>query len=173
MGVTDADLGPESPDAAHPLDLSPRQVTTVTPVGARRKKRKWAAGVVLAFVLAAIALILFEGLSNASVYFCNANEVGKRAECSTTKRFRLQGTVDAGSIQKDNGDVKAFTVSYDGATIPVRYSGDPGGIFKENIPVVIEGRMGPDGTFLGDRILVKHTEQYREANPDRVKDYSG
>ena len=38
------------------------------------------------------------------------------------------------------------------------------------MPVVVEGRMGTDGIFAGDRVLVKHTEQYRAANPDRVPD---
>ena len=35
------------------------------------------------------------------------------------------------------------------------------------IPAVVEGRM-QGTTFAGDRILVKHTEQYIEENPDRV-----
>jgi cytochrome c-type biogenesis protein CcmE len=30
--------------------------------------------------------------------------------------------------------------------------------------------MGTDGTFAGDRVLVKHTEQYRAENPGRVPD---
>ena len=113
--------------------------------------------------------MLFQGLSNATVYFCNADEVGHRADCSPDKRFRLQGTVDAGSVQA--GPPFHFTVTYNRATVPVTYQGEPGGIFKEGIPVVVEGRMQPDGTFAGDRILVKHTEQYRAKNPDHVEGY--
>ena len=60
-----------------------------------------------------------------------------------------------------------FTVTYNGATIPVTYQGEPGGIFQEGIPVVVEGRMTATG-FAGDRVLVKHTEQYIEKNPGRV-----
>jgi cytochrome c-type biogenesis protein CcmE len=150
-------------------DLSPRTLTepTVTPPPARPKRRRWPAALVLALVLIAGAVILFEGLSNATVYFCNANEVGQRADCMPGKRFRVQGTVDTGSVQRDGADT-VFTVSYGGATIPVRYQGEPGGIFKEGLPVVVEGRMGTTGTFAGDRVLVKHTEEYRAKNPDRV-----
>jgi cytochrome c-type biogenesis protein CcmE len=151
------------------MDLSPRTLTEDVPPSARvrPKRRKWPAALVLALVFAAGAVILFEGLSNATVYFCNANEVGQRADCMPGKRFRVQGTVDTGSVRRDGADT-TFTVTYGGATIPVRYDGEPGGIFKEGLPVVVEGRMGTDGTFAGDRVLVKHTEQYRAQNPDRV-----
>ncbi len=180
MGVSDRPddehgLGAESADAAPmaTVDLRPRTSPAGTTVGRARRRRAWLPMAVLAFVLVAGAVILFQGLSNATVYFCNANEVGKKAECSGAKRFRLQGTVDTGSVQRANGEVQAFTVSYGGTTIPVRYQGDPAGIFREGIPVVIEGRMLAGGTFQGDRILVKHTEQYRQQHPDNVKDYQG
>jgi cytochrome c-type biogenesis protein CcmE len=166
--LSDGGTGPESPDAAE-VNLAPRTHTDVTAPRPRRRRR-WGAAVVLAVVLTGGAIVLFQGLSNATVYFCNANEVDQRTDCTADKRFRLQGSVDAGSVEK-SGDVLRFTVSYGGATVPVRYQGDPGGIFAENIPVVVEGRMGDDGTFAGDRILVKHSEQYREEHPDNVKDY--
>ena len=130
-----------------------------------------------------LGVILYQGLANATLYFCNADEVGHRSECTGDKRFRLQGTVDHGSVAED-GATLHFTVSYNGATIPVTYQGEPGGIFQEGIPVVVEGRMQGGGSgdgrevgggegaggavFAGDRILVKHTEQYIEENPDRV-----
>ena len=151
------------------MDLSPRTITEPAPPSASRRprRRKWPAAVVLGLVLVAGAIILFEGLSNATVYFCNANEVGHRSDCMPGKRFRVQGTVDNGSVQHVGADT-AFTISFGGATIPVRYGGEPGGIFKEGIPVVVEGRMGTDGVFAGDRVLVKHTEEYKAQNPDRV-----
>jgi len=157
-----------------------------------KRRRAWAAGVVLALVLAAAGILLYQGLSSATVYFCNADEVGAKAGCDAGGRFRLQGTVDNGSLV-DVGGTLLFTVTYNDSTIPVRYQGEPGGIFREGIPVVIEGRLravtgggGPTtivpggaggegaaagGTameFAGDRILVKHTEQYVEENPGRV-----
>jgi cytochrome c-type biogenesis protein CcmE len=120
----------------------------------------------LALVLAVGAIVLYQGLSSATMFFCNADEIGRKESCSGNGRLRLQGVVDNGSLVEDAG-VLRFTVSYGGATVPVTYRGDPGGIFREGIPVVVEGRMG-DTAFAGDRILVKHTEQYVEENPGRV-----
>ena len=154
------------------MDLSPRTLTEPTAPAPRirpKRRRAWPWAVVLGLVFAAAAIILFQGLSNATLYFCNANEVGQRSDCMPGKRFRVQGTVVESSIVQTAASTD-FTITYGGASIPVHYAGDPGGIFKSGLPVVVEGRMGPDGVFGGDRVLVKHTEQYRAENPDRVPD---
>lgn len=157
-GVTPSAAGPS---AAEPV-LTPRVATP-------RRRRGILPGIVLAVALGAGAVIVFANLSSATMYFCNANEVGTRSECTGDKRFRLQGTVVTGSVQP--GTPLRFAVEYGGTTIPVTYSGRPGGIFKEGIPVVVEGRMLADGSFAGDDMLVKHTEQYRAEHADRTKDY--
>ena len=160
------------------MDLTPRTHTDLgdspgAPASPpARKGRRWLPAALLGALLVAGAVVLFQGLTNATVYFCNADEVGVKGGCEPGSRFRLQGTVVEDSIVRDGSVVEQFLVTYAGAEIPVRYNGEPGGIFRENIPVVVEGQMGTDGTFAGDRVLVKHTEQYREENPNRTEDYS-
>ncbi len=51
--------------------------------------------------------------------------------------------------------------------MPVEYDGEPGGIFKECLPVIVHGRLEGD-TFMGDDIEVKHDSTYEEANADRI-----
>ena len=51
------------------------------------------------------------------------------------------------------------------------HEGDPPELFQPGIPVVLEGRWSGDH-FASDRIMVKHSEQYKAGNPDRVKDYT-
>jgi cytochrome c-type biogenesis protein CcmE len=163
----DADPDAELAQPFEPsLDLSPRTTTDLSapPPSATRRRIGWT--VVLAALLGIAAFVVFQFLSSATLYFCNADEVGVTANCQEGRRFRLQGVVEQGSIETTSGAL-SFAVTYGGATYPVTYQGDPGGIFDEGIPVVVEGRL-VDGTFEGDRILVKHTEQYREENPDRV-----
>jgi cytochrome c-type biogenesis protein CcmE len=150
----------ESADAAA-LDLAPRVRTAKT-------RRTAGVGVVLALLLAAAAFVVFKGLSEATMFFCNADEVGQRDGCRADDgRFRIQGIVDDGSIVRGNGVID-FTLSFGGATVPVHYAGsEPSDLFQAGTPAVVEGRLDGD-TFAGDRILVKHTEEYREKNPDRV-----
>lgn len=149
------------------MDLTPRTVSELDPPVTRSpRRRRVGAGIVLAVVLAGVAVVLFQSLASATFEFCNADQIGVTKGCADGKRVRLQGTVDAGSIQP--GVPLRFTVSYKGATVPVVYGdGEPGGIFREGIPVVVEGRY-ENNVFVGTRIINKHTEQYREANPDRV-----
>jgi len=164
-GVDDS-VGRPSGDAG--IDLSPRAM----PPTRRSGRRRWIPILVLVGVLGAGTVVVVQFLTSAIDYYCNVDEIGVKEGCDPGKRLRVQGTVDEGSVRNE-GTVTAFTISFGGVTVPVRYEGEPGGIFKECIPVVVHGRMDGDattGTFLGDRIEVKHSNEYEAANPDRVDD---
>jgi cytochrome c-type biogenesis protein CcmE len=145
-------------------NLSPRVITT-TP----RRKRKTMPSVVLAVMLVAGAFVVFKFLTASTTFFCNADEIGVKADCAASKHIRLQGTVESGSVNKQ-GSGLTFKVGYNNVIVPVVYGGgDPGGVFCEGVPVVVEG-VYTAGSFQGDRILTKHTENYKAANPNRVRD---
>ncbi len=146
------------------LDLSPRPRAEVA---RRQRRRPWLAMFVLAGVIVAGGVVLTQFLTSAIDYYCNVDEIDVKEGCEAGRRLRIQGVVDEGSV-RDEGTVTAFTVSFGNKTMPVRYDGDPGGIFKECIPVVVHGVLS-EGVFLGDRIEVKHSNEYEAANPDRVK----
>jgi cytochrome c-type biogenesis protein CcmE len=87
----------------------------------------------------------------------------------------VQGNVDEGSVVQAGG-VTTFLMSFNGVELPVRYEGEPGGIFQECVPVVVHGRLNEevaaDGTvtrqFDGDRVEVKHDNEYEAENADRL-----
>lgn len=149
------------------MDLTPRTVAEVEPSSAKRRRR-WAPAVVLALVLAAVAIVLFQFLSSASLYFCNADEVGVKSSCSESRRFRLQGEVGGLDESLRDSGILAFTLSFNDAAVPVRYQGgEPSDLFQAGRAAVVEGKL-EDGTFSADRILVKHDSEYKAENPDRV-----
>jgi cytochrome c-type biogenesis protein CcmE len=148
------------------LDLSPRSSPDDSP--GRRKKRNWLPIGVLALVLIAGGVIVSQFLTSAVDYYCNVDEIGQRAGCNADRRIRLQGTVDEGSVVKV-GSATEFDISFNGVTMPVVYDGEPGGIFKECIPVVVHGVI-VDGSLRGDRVEVKHSEEYVSVNDERVAD---
>jgi len=148
------------------MDLSPRNDETA-PVGApRRRKRNLLPMLVLALVVVAGGVIVTQFLSSAVDYYCNVDEIGVRDGCETDRRIRLQGTVDEGSVSTE-GSATVFTISFNGATVPVNYDGEPGGIFKECIPVVVHGVI-ENGELQGDRVEVKHSDEYVSVNDERV-----
>ncbi len=82
--------------------------------------------------------------------------------------MRIQGTVDEGSVAQVDGATD-FTISFNDATLPVHYDGEPGGIFKECIPVVVHGVI-ESGELQGDRVEVRHSDEYVSVNDERVAD---
>ena len=123
----------------------------------------------LSVVLVAVAFLLFKFLSSATMYFCDADQVGVKSECSGDKRFRLRGAVVEGTVE-NTADGVDFDVALNNKTIHVRHTGSPPQLFREGIQVVVEGKLVADApaTFASDNLLVKHGEEYREKNPGRV-----
>jgi cytochrome c-type biogenesis protein CcmE len=118
-------------------------------------------GIVLALVLGASAFLLVKGLGDSVTYFKNADEAVAARDDLGTKRFRVQGTVVDGSVEQV-GTLVEFDIEFHCEVLHVQHDGDPPELFKPGIPVVLEGAFlkGSD-TFDSDRILVKHTSEYR------------
>jgi cytochrome c-type biogenesis protein CcmE len=124
-------------------------------------------GIVIALVCGAIAFLLVQGLGNATTYFRNADEALADRDDLGTSRFRLQGTVV--DVARSQGAATVFDVEYHCATVAVRHEGDPPELFRKGVPVVLEGHFakGSD-VFESDRIMVRHTEEYRTEERDRL-----
>lgn len=146
------------------MDLSPREAVPSAP-RVRRGKR-WPAIAVLVVVLIGGGVVLTKFLTSSIDYYCNVDELGTKDGCDAGRRLRVQGNVEEGSVESADG-VTTFLVSFNGVEMPVRYEGEPGGIFQECIPVVVHGRL-TDGVFEGDRVEVKHSNEYTAANKDRL-----
>ncbi len=151
-------------DSADALELSPRSADAVPKPP--RRSRNWAAIGLLAVVLAGMGVIVSKFLTSAVDYYCNVDEMNVRKGCDSDRRLRVQGTVDEGTLRAEDG-ITYFTVSFNNARLPVRYEGDPGGVFEECVPVVVHGSL-KNGTFNGDRVEVKHSNEYEAENKDRL-----
>jgi len=143
------------------LDLTPRQDAP-----APRSRRRWLPFVVLALVLVAGGVIVTQFLRSAVDYYCNVDEIDQRDGCEAGRRLRVQGTVDAGSVATADG-ITTFSITFNDASLPVRYEGQPGGIFEECQPVVVHGELMGQ-RFEGDRVEVKHSNEYEAQNADRI-----
>ena len=147
-------------------DLSPRPSAATPP--SRRTRRKWLPIVVLGLVLVAGSVLVTQFLRSAGDYYCNVDEVGSRGGCEADRRLRIQGVVQAGSVASTAGNT-TFVIGFNGVELPVDYAGEPGGIFKECIPVVVHGEFdAATSVFHGDRVEVKHSNEYVAVNDDRL-----
>jgi cytochrome c-type biogenesis protein CcmE len=148
------------------MDLSPR-TDDVTPPPPRRTGKRWPAIAVLVLVLVGGVVVVTQFLSSAIDYYCNVDEVGTKSGCEAGRRLRVQGNVEEGSVTQD-GNATVFMITFNGDEMEVRYDGDPGGVFQECIPVVVHGRLNEQNVFEGDRVEVKHSNEYQAKNSDRL-----
>jgi cytochrome c-type biogenesis protein CcmE len=154
------DLGEESSDSE---ELAPGAVL-VRPRGRLGSRRRQ----IIAFgiIAAALGVLIFRGLGNATVFFKTADEaVAQRAKLGN-QRFRIEGTVQPG-VQQVGQDVD-FAIANNGVTVAVVHTGGAPQLFKPGIPVVLEGHFAADGHFASDLIMVKHTSSYDAKHPERV-----
>jgi len=127
--------------------------------------RRWGYALAGIAVLIVAGYMIFQALATSLVYFILPNEHASDADQYAGRRIRLGGIVAVGSMDFDERDLQlTFDVTDGLATYPVRHTGAPPELFRENTGVVIEGRFEND-VFLSDNVLVKHSEVY-EAEPD-------
>jgi cytochrome c-type biogenesis protein CcmE len=143
-------------------------VATRTRSGPRRRRRRWMPLAVLGVVLVVLGVLVFKGLSDATLYFRNADEAVAQRESLGTKRFRLQGTVAGRPTEADG--VVSFAVAFNGASVDVRHVGSPPELFRPGIPVVLEGHWDQSGAvFDSDRIMIKHDATYESEDDYRQR----
>lgn len=127
-------------------------------------------GIVIAVICGAVAFLAIKGLDGATTFYRDADDAVANRDELGDSRFRLQGVVQPDSIERDGADIR-FVVEYGCVTVPVLHEGPrPNGLFKEGIPVVIEGAFvpGTDRDFRSDRIIVRHTEEYRTEESEQA-----
>lgn len=123
--------------------------------------------VAVAVVAAGLGFLVFRGLGDATMYFRTADEaVAQRAELGE-RRFRLEGRVVPGSVATRTGGIE-FRIESAGVPVTVLHEGDPPELFQDGIPVVLEGHFAGD-VYQSDRIMVRHTSEYRKEHPERVE----
>ena len=126
---------------------------------ARRRALSLRLLVVVGAVAAALALLGVSGLADTLVYYRTPTEVLAELPAED-ERLRLGGLVQAGSLDRVGAEAR-FTVTDGVASVPVVYVGALPAVFAEGQGAVVEGRLRADGVFVGDLVLVKHSNEYQ------------
>ncbi len=125
----------------------------------RRSRKFLLGGAVIVLVLAGLVLT---GIRQSVVYFVTPSELRAATGRTAGKAYRLGGMVVQGSLQKDPTTLRYDFLLTDGkATLPVHFRGVPPDLFTEGRGAVVEGTLGPDGTFQASTIMAKHSEEYK------------
>jgi cytochrome c-type biogenesis protein CcmE len=133
----------------------------------RRRGRFIAGGLV---IVAAIAYLIWAGVSQSVVYFVTPSEL--LAAPVASKTYRLGGLVMPGTLKWDPKSLDlSFTLSDGRASVPVRHKGAPPDLFAEGRGAVVEGSWTGDGYFKASLILAKHSEEYKAPHDGAAPGY--
>ena len=117
-----------------------------------------------ALVVGSVGYLMATGIKDTGVYFLTPTELATRV--SEDPSFynvgvKMGARVVTGTIQRD---VASQTITFratDGQqTYPVVYRGLAPDTFTDDVDVVVEGRLMPDGTFRATTLLAKCGSRY-------------
>ena len=111
---------------------------------------------------AALGFIAFGNMGENLVYFWEPTQLVEAGDDAFGATIRLGGLVEEGSVQwnADTLDLR-FRVTDGDHSVAAHAASAPPQMFREGIGVVAEGTLGPDGVFECDRVMVKHSNEYR------------
>lgn len=106
------------------------------------------------------------GLKGSLVYYLTVSEYLAPGRASDLgDNYRINGNVVDGSIARTPGRLGARFLMTDGQKqLPVVYAKETPDTFVDGSEVVVEGSMGPDGTFIATTLLAKCPSKYEAQN---------
>src|SRR5947209_18673354 len=122
-------------------------------------------------ILLALGYLAYTGVQQSKSYYVTIKELRGLGEGAYSKRLRVAGNVQAGSIKRSGTSVNFVLVEND-QVLNVVYNGTepPPDTFKDNPQALSEGSFGRDGVFYAKQIQAKCASKYA---PQQGKPASG
>lgn len=126
-------------------------------------------GVPIVLILCGLAYLAFSGVEESKSYYVTIKEMNEMGDGVYSKRLRVAGNVQPGSIHRQGTHVE-FTLAEQGRTLNVVYSGTeaPPDTFKDNAQALAEGSYGRDGLFHAKQLQAKCASKYGPAQPGQT-----
>lgn len=115
---------------------------------------------------AGLALVAWGNLGHNLVYYWSPGEMLAQGSKAYHATIRLGGIVQKGSLHWDPAQTHldfrvADGMGPDAKSVLVNAHETPPQMFRENIGVVVEGTYDGSGVFQSNRLMVKHSNEYR------------
>ena len=114
-----------------------------------------------ALILVSLAYLAYTGVQESKSYYVTIKELRGMGDGAYTKRLRVAGNVQPGSIRRTGTKVEFILVEQD-LSLPVVYSGTeaPPDTFKDNSQALADGSFGHDGVFHAKQLQAKCASKY-------------
>lgn len=112
-------------------------------------------------ILVALGYLAFTGVQQSKSYYVTVKELRSMGDSAYTRRLRVAGSVQSGSIKRTGSKVE-FVLVEDHQLLDVVYSGTeaPPDTFKDKSQALAEGSFGHDGVFHAKQLQAKCASKY-------------
>jgi cytochrome c-type biogenesis protein CcmE len=117
-----------------------------------------------ALILVSLAYLAYTGVQESKSYYVTIKELQGMGDSAYSKRLRVAGNVQPGSIKR-NGPKVDFVLVENDKLLSVAYSGSepPPDTFKDNAQALADGSYGRDGVFHAKALQAKCASKYAPA----------
>jgi cytochrome c-type biogenesis protein CcmE len=123
-------------------------------------------GAATVVILLLLGYLAYTGVQDSKSYYVTIKELHKMGDGAYSKRLRVAGNVQPGSITRV-GTSATFTLVELDKTIRVQYQGaePPPDTFKDDAQALAVGTYGRDGVFHATQLQAKCASKYAPAKP--------
>src|SRR5580692_2532888 len=123
-------------------------------------------GGAVAVILVSMGFLAYTGVQESKSYYVTIKELRGMHDDAYTKRLRVAGNVQAGSIKRNGRHVEFVLIEND-QTLPVIYTGTeaPPDTFKDESQALADGSFGRDGVFHAKQLQAKCASKYAPQQP--------
>src|SRR5580704_3370159 len=117
-------------------------------------------------ILLMLGYLAYTGVQESKSYYVTIKELHGMGDGAYSKRLRVAGNVQPGSIKRSGTHVEFILVEQN-LSLPVSYAGTepPPDTFKDNSQALAEGSFGKDGVFHAKALQAKCASKYAPAKP--------
>lgn len=146
-----------------------------------------------ALILAAVVYLIVSSTQASAEYFMTVDELNAKGSSAINQSVRLSGAVlgdtiqydaetltltfDVAHVSGDNAEIEALgglaVVLYEAVNDPtrsritVRYEGVMPDLLRNEAQAIMTGKLGEDGVFQAEELLLKCPTKYEEAVPEQ------
>jgi cytochrome c-type biogenesis protein CcmE len=123
-------------------------------------------GAAITVILVSLGFLAYTGVQESKSYYVTIRELRGMGDGAYTKRLRVAGNVQPGSIKRSGTRVEFILVEND-QILPVVYKGTeaPPDTFKDNSQALADGSFGRDGVFYAKQLQAKCASKYAPQQP--------
>ncbi len=117
-------------------------------------------------ILISLGFLAYTGVQESKSYYVTIKELRVMGDSAYSKRLRVAGNVQPGSIKRSGTRVEFVLIEQD-QSLSVVYSGTeaPPDTFKDNSQALAEGSFGRDGVFHAKQLQAKCASKYAPQQP--------